>query len=363
MSLYRVTPAKLEPVPRTTFAVEKLLERKDLQRLLRSDIRPIGDDLMVIAEEFGEWEDSSRRIDLLCLNRAGSLVVVEIKRTEDGGHMELQALRYAAMVSSMTLEQAIGAYAKTRGGDEAAARSEVLAFLRLDSAAEAELTGDVRIVLVSADFSTELATTVLWLNKQNLDITCIRLRPHRMGDEILIDATQIIPLPEAADYEVRLRAQEQEKKKVLSEREEILTRFWPQFLEAAKKRTQLFDNRTPTSDHWINAGIGRTGFSLNVALTKHEVSVECYIRSFAGVEATVRAFDQLNAQKVAIEKQFGEPLDWQEDPESPVRRIKKMIPGGWKAAESQWPQMLDQIVDAVVRLEAALRQPIQELVL
>ena len=35
MSLYRVSTDKLEPVSRTTFAAESLLERKDLQRLLR----------------------------------------------------------------------------------------------------------------------------------------------------------------------------------------------------------------------------------------------------------------------------------------------------------------------------------------
>jgi RecB family endonuclease NucS len=55
----------------------------------------------VITEEFSEWEDSSRRIDLLCLDQKARLVAIEIKRTEDGGHMELQAIRYAAMVSSM----------------------------------------------------------------------------------------------------------------------------------------------------------------------------------------------------------------------------------------------------------------------
>jgi hypothetical protein len=193
MSLYRVTPEKLESVPRTTFAAESLLERKDLQRLLRHDITPLGEELMVIAEEYGDWEDSNRRIDLLCLNKDGGLVVVEIKRTEDGGHMELQAIRYASMVSSMTLDQVILAYARTQGGDLETARREVLDFLQLDSTDEAELSGEVRIVLVSANFSTELTTAVLWLNRHDLDITCIRLRPYRMGTDVLIDATQIIP--------------------------------------------------------------------------------------------------------------------------------------------------------------------------
>jgi hypothetical protein len=46
-----------------------------------------------------DWEDSSRSIDLLCIDKQANLVVIELKRTEDGGHMELQAIRYAAMVS------------------------------------------------------------------------------------------------------------------------------------------------------------------------------------------------------------------------------------------------------------------------
>lgn len=68
-------------------------EREDLQRLLRTNIAVLGDDLYVLAEVFGEWEDSSRRIDLLAIDTEANLVVIELKRTHDGGHMELQAIR------------------------------------------------------------------------------------------------------------------------------------------------------------------------------------------------------------------------------------------------------------------------------
>jgi RecB family endonuclease NucS len=44
----------------------------------------------VIAEEYGLSEDSRRRIDLLALDRSGTLVVIELKRTDDGGDMELR---------------------------------------------------------------------------------------------------------------------------------------------------------------------------------------------------------------------------------------------------------------------------------
>ena len=111
MTLYSINSDKLSAVPTTTFVAESILERNHLQRMLRADTSPLGEDLLVLAEEFGNWEDSSRRIDLLCLDKQAGLVVVEIKRTTDGGHMELQAIRYAAMVSSITLDQAVAAHA------------------------------------------------------------------------------------------------------------------------------------------------------------------------------------------------------------------------------------------------------------
>jgi len=92
MPLYEVTEEGLERRPPAAFATLGMYERADLQRLLRDDISALDEDLFVIAEEFGNWENARRRIDLL-------------KRTDDGGHMELQAIRYAAMVSSMARDE------------------------------------------------------------------------------------------------------------------------------------------------------------------------------------------------------------------------------------------------------------------
>jgi RecB family endonuclease NucS len=93
MAIFRVTDSAIEKVGETTFAQEKFLERRDLQRLVKADISILSPDLMVIKDEFGEWEDSKRRIDLLCLDKDAHLVVVELKRTEEGEYMDLQAIR------------------------------------------------------------------------------------------------------------------------------------------------------------------------------------------------------------------------------------------------------------------------------
>lgn len=364
MALFHMTTDRLEAVPETSFSGERIFERKDLQRLLRADTSPLGEELLVVAEEFSEWEDSARRIDLLCIDKKARLVVVELKRTSDGGHMELQAIRYAAMVASMTLDSAIARYAKSLSGDdvEAKARREVLEFLEADSLDGTELTGDVRIILVSENFSTELTTAVMWLNKHDLDVTCIRLRPYKFGERLLVDASQIIPLPEAADYEIKVRAQAQETKKARTARQELFRRFWAQLIDKSRAKTQLLANRSTTTDHWLSAGVGRAGFHLSLSVTEDRARVECYIRlGKVGEDTEKKAYHALLSQKSEIETAFGDKLDWQELPGRLGSRICKDIEEGWRTPEDQWPSLKDRMIELAIRLERALREPIRRL--
>lgn len=202
MALYRYSADALTEVKKSSLAEEAIREREDLQRLLRAKIEIIDEDLLIVAEEYALWRGSQRRIDLLAVDRAGTLVVIELKRTNDGGHMELQALRYAAMISTMTPDQLVRTFAHYNHVDEDQARLELLRFIEVDSALE-ELPAQVRIILVSADFSTEITSTVLWLNANYAtDIRCYRLVTYRLDDDVLIDVQQIIPLPEAADFQI-----------------------------------------------------------------------------------------------------------------------------------------------------------------
>ena len=51
----------------TTFEAEQLQEA-NLQRLLRDQPDVLEEGLFIVAEEYGNWEDSNRRIDLLALD-------------------------------------------------------------------------------------------------------------------------------------------------------------------------------------------------------------------------------------------------------------------------------------------------------
>lgn len=205
MGLHRISGDSLKPVGATTFAALELRERDDLQRLLRDDLSVLDDGLLLIAEEYGDFAGSQRRIDLLALDRSAQLVVIELKRTADGGHVELQALRYAAMVSTMTVDHLIATHSRQHGTTAEESR-RILEEWVSDEGELIELSSRVRLILASADFSTEVTATVLWLTQEyGLDISCYRLVPYLLGEETLLDIQRIIPLPEATDFQIQQR--------------------------------------------------------------------------------------------------------------------------------------------------------------
>ncbi|MBF0456938.1 MAG: DUF4268 domain-containing protein [Nitrospirae bacterium] len=358
----------MEQIEETTFANLNMLERRDLQKLVISNLSCLGEELFLLAEEYGEWDDSNRRIDLLCLDKQKNLVVVEIKRTEDGGHMELQAIRYAAMVSSMTLDDAVTAHQGylSKTGATQAAQSAILDFLEEDSTDEIKLTGDVRIVLASANFSSEITTSVMWLNKRDLDIACIRLKPYKIDGKVLIDATQIIPLPEAAEYEIKIKTQVQETRKVQTTREEALRRFWTQFIERSKEKTPLFSGRAPQKNNWLTVGAGKVGFWIEVSLKENRARAKYYIKGIdkdreRATKWSKAVFQELEKQRETIEKAFGGTLEWQPLPNKISCQICRDFDYNWLSGEQVWTEIQDRLIDAVICLESALRQPIENL--
>src|SRR5260370_880991 len=161
--LFDMTDGSLSLVPATTFAAAGVRERTHLQRALRAHMQILGDVLLVVAEEFGDFQDARRRIDLLCVNHEARLVVVELKRTDDGGHMELQALRYAAMVSTMTLDQLAEIYQRhldaSTAGESQDARAALAEWLEEAGGDEPVISRDARILLPAADFGRDITTT------------------------------------------------------------------------------------------------------------------------------------------------------------------------------------------------------------
>lgn len=76
---------------------------------------------------------------------------------------------------------------------------------------------------------------------------------------------------------------------------------------------------------------------------------------------TLRLFDALHARKDSIETAFGGPLDWQRLDEKRACRISALVTaGGWRD-EPTWPDVQEQLISAMERLEKAMRPHLNEL--
>lgn len=365
MAIFEIQKDQIRQIEETTFGEAGIRERADLQRLLRSQIAVISPETLVISEEFGEWEDSKRRIDLLGIDKDANLVVMELKRNEDGGHMELQAIRYAAMISTMTFQKAVEVYADflRRIGSDTDAQASLLNFLEWEEADEDRFAQDVRIVLVSAEFSKELTTAVMWLNERDLDIRCIRMKPYADNGRLLIDVQQVIPLPEVADYQVQIREKERQERKDRAERYEIRKRFWTGLLNTARSKSDLHANISPVERSLVGAGAGMQGLSFNYTITQHEGTVELYIDRGLGCDDENKSiFDHLYESKDSIEIAFGGVLEWQRLDDKRACRIRKVITiGGYRDDEQQWPTIQTAMIDAMILFENVLNPFISKL--
>ena len=366
MPIYEIRKDALVPVSQTSFQAEGLYERRDIQQLLKAQINVLDDGLMVIAEEFGEWVDSRRRIDLLCLDTNANLVVVELKRTEDGEFMELQAIRYAAMVSAMTFEQAVDTLARyrSRGApDLGAARADILDHLSWSEPDEDRFADETRIILASADFGRELTTAVLWLRDHGIDVRCIRLRPHKMEDgRVLLDVQPLIPLPETTSFQTQLGAKRQAERHDRTERHELRYAFWTGLLALSAQHTNLFAARRASDGTYIGATSGLAGGTFYYNVKQHSAAISFWLNLPQGVAATKSTFLKLEADKEAIESEFGSALVWNENPAGKWSSVTLDFEGGYRSPADDWPRIQRSIVDAMIRFEHVLRQRLIEIV-
>jgi RecB family endonuclease NucS len=77
-----------------------------IEKWVSSDISLLSPDLLIIGEQVKTA--SGNFIDLLCIDRSGSLVIVELKRDKTPREVAAQALDYASWVKGLGIEEIDG---------------------------------------------------------------------------------------------------------------------------------------------------------------------------------------------------------------------------------------------------------------
>src|ERR1700730_18026078 len=150
-----------------TFGDLGFSERKNLQEWIAKEPSCLGEELLIIQKEFSGFSDTHERLDLLALDKQGSLVLIENKLDDTGRDLTWQALKYASYCSGISNVNVRGIYQEflDKAAPGADARERMTEFLDADDYEEVSINLGItqRIILIAANFRKEVTSTVLWL--------------------------------------------------------------------------------------------------------------------------------------------------------------------------------------------------------
>lgn len=363
---------RIAAVKTKTFSELGFTERKHLQEWLAHEPSALGEELLIIQKEFDGFDDTRERLDLLALDKDGNLVIIENKLDDSGRDVVWQALKYASYCASLTklqvveiFQQYINRYENGNGdGNAADASTQICEFLDAPDLDEVKLNlgNSQRLMMVAANFRKEVTSTALWLLGQSISIQCFKVTPHAFGEQLFINIDQIIPTPEAKELMIGISAKEAEEKTtevVLKNRHNVRRQYWEQALEAFQNSScTLFNNISPSKDHWLSAGSGVRGCPYNLIFLQKELRVELWI-SRGSTEENKFLFDFLQVEQEKIDESFGDQLEWLRLDDKKSSRIQYTCKADGFNKE-QWPEWVKWHLAQMTKLEKAFKASLQQ---
>jgi hypothetical protein len=210
-------------------------------------------------------------------------------------------------------------------------------------------------IWIVADARPEHVAAISWLNEsRGTAFYLVKAEAIAIGDSQPAPLLTLLVGPSEETREVG------DTKRELAERHHIRRRFWSQLLDTARERTRLHAAISPSTESWVSAGAGISGLGFNYVTTQHSARVELYIDR-GDEEENARVFQHFLDRREQIEAEFGAPLDWQPLPGRRACRINCEAAQQGYRDEDAWDAVHASMVDAMVRLEAALKPAIAEL--
>ena len=203
----------------------------------------------------------------------------------------------------------------------------------------------------------EHVSAITWLNESSsASFYLIKVEAIKIGDSFPAPLLTLVVGPSEEGREIG------KTKGELAEQDDTLLRFWTELQERARSRTTLHAAVSPGRGNWLTTSAGVSGLFFNYIVRKNDARVELYIDRGGDSAENDEIFDRLYAERNEIEATFGGPLEWERRED--VRRCKVLenLDVDGYANLSNWPEVQETMIDAMIRLEKALGSRIRELV-
>lgn len=203
----------------------------------------------------------------------------------------------------------------------------------------AGIEGAKTVVWIAETIQADHRAAVDWLNtntSEEFSFFALEVELWRIGASAPAPRFNVIASPNDWTRATRTGVRQLDEGN-LTESDHIRRAYWTSFAKYLAEKGSTFRIRRPSKDHWLSFGIGRSRFSINptISTDKERIGVELHVEN----DIDKIAFRALHAQKVEIEREFGEQLDWQELPGRKAMRIVLYKHGVDPSEEEQYPEL------------------------
>ena len=322
---------------RTQYMTQNLLgrlERVELRRIWSSESSDFTpwlareDNLRLLGETVGielELEAQEKtvgpfRADILCKDTATDSWVLIENQLERTDHSHLgQLLTYAAGLSAVT------------------------------------------VVWVAERFTEEHRAALDWLNErtaERINFFGLEIELWRIGESPVAPKFNVISQPNDWTRTVAETARQFQSGE-LSETKQLQHEFWTEFRRYMETNRSQLKTTKARPQHWMNLALGRTGSKLMAVCNSRDNRIGAFV---VMIDDLAKAqFQHLKAQQVAIEKEAGLEVEWQELPGKKESRVAIRLRNVEPLNRDHWPEYHQWLREKLEKLHQVFASRIRAL--
>ena len=214
------------------------------------------------------------------------------------------------------------------------------------------------VIWIASRFTDEHRAALDYLNEitdEGYGFFGLELELWRIGDSAPAPKFNVVSRPNNWAKSVRESAQHSAE---LSDTKQQQLAYWTAFKDFMDARGVL-KCQNASGKHWLNMSIGRSGFWLaaRVNSVKSRISADFHMKTPQS-KAVYQAFE---ADRQAIEQEFGSQLDWYELPENKESYICVSLENADFREQSDWQRQFDWLASNMEQLDKVFRKRIKNL--
>ena len=204
------------------------------------------------------------------------------------------------------------------------------------------------VVWIVAEAREEHASAIQWLNKhtdEDVSFFLLEIHAYTIGNSEPAPQFRIVEQPNDFVKTVKSLSHKGD----LSDAETHRLEFWTMFNDVIDKRGKPFNKHKATTDHWYTVAVGSSQCYISIDLVnkEHKIRVGLWITDNKDL------FDEFKNYQAEIETETGFALDWDRLDNRKAAVISADIKGLDFNKQENYPQLMDEAIDKVLKLKKA----------